>query len=146
MRASGVLQKCLCRSLLGVHALRKRTLLRAVGITVSAVTGSGSLPAYVPRWLQEVNLTPFFGAAANSPWISTTRSLEVAQGYEGGNGIVAIDLSKVDAPYVELWQQAPPTLVGGPQSIPYWRSLYAQEVTVNQAIPRNAIIGWVKTP
>ena len=86
------------------------------------------------------------GAAANSPWISTTRSLEVAQGYEGGNGIVAIDLSKVDAPYVELWKQAPPTLVGGPQSIPYWRSLYAQEVTVNQAIPRNAIIGWVKTP
>jgi hypothetical protein len=86
------------------------------------------------------------GAAANSPWISTTRSLEVAQGYEGGNGIVAIDLSKVDSAYVELWKQGPPTMVGGSQSIPYWRSLYAQEVTVNQAIPRNAIIEWAKTP
>lgn len=86
------------------------------------------------------------GAAANSPWISTTRSLEVAQAYNSGNGIVAIDLNQVNSPMVELWTQAPPTLVGGTQSIPYWRSVFAQEVTVYQTIPRSAVIGWAKTP
>lgn len=30
-------------------------------------------------------------AADHGPWISTTRVLDMAKGYEGGNGVVAID-------------------------------------------------------
>lgn len=78
------------------------------------------------------------GAAANSPWISTTRLLDVAKGYEGGNGIVGIDLSKVGSFQAEVWQTAP--RVNGVAGLPYHRSIWSQEVTIYQGIPQNAII------
>ncbi|WP_217429992.1 hemagglutinin repeat-containing protein [Rugamonas rubra] len=78
------------------------------------------------------------GAAANSPWISTSRLLDVAKSYESGNGIVAIDLSKVGSFRAEVWQTAP--RVNGVTGIPYFRSIWAQEVTIFQEIPQNAII------
>nr|WP_307732171.1 hemagglutinin repeat-containing protein [Massilia aurea] len=78
------------------------------------------------------------GAAANSPWISTTRLLDVAKGYEGGNGIVGIDLSKVGSFQAEVWQTAP--RVNGVAGLPYHRSIWAQEVTIFQEIPQSAII------
>ncbi|MEN2424435.1 LysM peptidoglycan-binding domain-containing protein [Chromobacterium vaccinii] len=84
------------------------------------------------------------GAAANSPWISTTRVLDVAKGYEGGNGIVAIDLNKLDALQVEVWQHVP--RVNGVEGLPYHRSIWAQEVTIFQHIPRDAIVGPVRMP
>ncbi|WP_338768686.1 DUF6861 domain-containing protein [Massilia sp. METH4] len=78
------------------------------------------------------------GAASNSPWISTTRLLDVAKEYEGGNGIVGIDLSKVESFHTEVWQTAP--RVNGVAGLPYHRSIWAQEVTIYQEIPQNAII------
>lgn len=78
------------------------------------------------------------GAATNSPWISTTRLLDVAKGYEGGNGIVGIDLSKVGSFQAEVWQTAP--RVNGVAGLPYHRSIWAQEVTIFQEIPQSAII------
>ncbi|GGY21200.1 hypothetical protein GCM10011289_26120 [Paludibacterium paludis] len=81
---------------------------------------------------------------ANSPWISTTRVLDVAKGYEGGNGIVAIDLNKLDALQVEVWQHVP--RVNGVEGLPYHRSIWAQEVTIFQHIPRDAIVGPVRMP
>ena len=84
------------------------------------------------------------GAAQNSPWISTTRSLEVAQGYDSGNGIIAIDLDQVDSLQAEVWQTAP--RVNGVDGLPYHRSIWAQEVTIYQTIPPKAIIGPVVPP
>lgn len=78
------------------------------------------------------------GAAANSPWISTTRLLDVAKGYEDGNGIVGIDLSKLGSFQTEVWQTAP--RVDGVAGLPYHRSIWAQEVTIFQEIPQSAII------
>ena len=82
------------------------------------------------------------GAAANSPWISTSRNLEVAKSYDSGNGVIAIDLSKVDALQIEVWQTAP--RVNGVEGLPYHRSYWAEEVTIFQDIPHSAILGPVK--
>ncbi len=79
------------------------------------------------------------GAAANSPWISTTRSLEVAEAYQSGNGIAVINLNKVPSFQVELWKHAPATLNKGKEAIPFWRSLFSREVTIYQTIPKAAI-------
>lgn len=67
------------------------------------------------------------------------RSLEVAQGYDIGHGIIAIDPDSVDSPQAEVWQTAP--RVNGVEGLPYHRSIWAQEVTIYQTIPRKAIIG-----
>jgi hypothetical protein len=82
------------------------------------------------------------GAAANSPWISTNRNLDVAKAYDSGNGIIAIDLNKLDALQVEVWRAAP--RVNGVQGLPYHRSIWAQEVTIHQRIPFDAVLGPVK--
>jgi hypothetical protein len=82
-------------------------------------------------------------AAANSPWISTTKSLDIAQAYDSGNGIIAIDLKQLDSLQIEVWQKAP--RVNGVDGLPYHRSIRAQEVTVYQTIPPKAIVGPVKT-
>lgn len=70
------------------------------------------------------------GAKGNSPWISTTRELDIANSYSSGNGIVAIDLNKVDSLVTEVWQLAP--RVNGVKGLPYHRSIWAQEVTIYQ--------------
>ncbi len=81
------------------------------------------------------------GAAANGPWISTIRNLDVARGYDSGAGIVAIDLDKVDSIQVEVWRTSP--RVNGPDGRAYHRSIWAEEVTIYQSIPPSAIIGGV---
>ncbi len=83
------------------------------------------------------------GAAANSPWISTSKILDVAQAYDSGNGVVAIDLSKVDSLQVEVWQTAPN--VSGAEGLAFQRSYWGQEVTVYQTIPQSAVVGPVPT-
>ncbi|MFB9111577.1 LysM peptidoglycan-binding domain-containing protein [Xanthomonas arboricola pv. corylina] len=82
------------------------------------------------------------GAAANSPWISTTREIEVAKAYDSGNGIVLIDLNKVSSLQAEVWQTAP--RVNGREGLPYHRSIWSQEVTIYQSIPSNAVLGYLK--
>ena len=82
------------------------------------------------------------GAAENSPWISTTKNLDIAKAYDSGYGIVAIDLNKVNALKVEVWQHAP--RVNGVEGLPYHRSIWAQEVTIFQEIPNSAITGLIK--
>ncbi|MDT3586768.1 RHS repeat-associated core domain-containing protein, partial [Cronobacter sakazakii] len=42
------------------------------------------------------------GAAKNSPWISTTKDLDIARAYDSGHGIIAIDLNKVTSFNVEV--------------------------------------------
>lgn len=81
------------------------------------------------------------GAAANSPWISTSRRLDVAQAYDSGQGVAVIDLNRVRSLQVEVWQTAP--RVDGVLGLPYHRSIWAQEVTIFSTIPRDAVI-WSK--
>lgn len=103
------------------------------GLTAKSVNGTWTAAEHV------ANAGPGTGgAAANSPWISTSRVLDVAKSYEGGNGVIAIDLNKVPSLQVEVWQTAP--RVNGPAGLPYHRSIWAQEVTIHQTIPREAII------
>lgn len=86
------------------------------------------------------------GALRNDPWIGTTRDYEVVigpQGYNSGNGIVAINLNKVPNAKVELWQTAPRTNIYDPfdlrSTMPYHRSVWAQEVSIYQSVPSQAI-------
>jgi hypothetical protein len=91
------------------------------------------------------------GALRNDPWIGTTRDYEVVigpQGYDSGNGIVAINLNKVPNAQVELWRTAPRTNIYNPpdaqstlfpSTLPYHRSIWAQEVSIYQRVPSQAI-------
>jgi hypothetical protein len=67
--------------------------------------------------------------------------LDIAQAYDSGNGVVAIDLSKVPSLQVEVWQSAP--RVNGVEGLPYFRSIFGQEVTVYKTIPQSAVVGYV---
>jgi hypothetical protein len=69
----------------------------------------------------------------NSPWISTSRRLDVAQAYDSGHGGIAIDLNKVSSLQAEVWRTAP--RVNGVQGLPFHRSFWAEEVTVHQGAP-----------
>jgi len=100
------------------------------GLTARAPSGTLTAAEHV------ANVNP-----ARSPWISTTRNLDVARAYNGGNGMVAIDLSKVPSFQAEVWRTAP--RVSGVNGLPYFRSIWAQEVTIFQEIPASAIIGSV---
>ncbi|EPF4654738.1 RHS repeat-associated core domain-containing protein, partial [Cronobacter sakazakii] len=82
------------------------------------------------------------GAAKNSPWISTTKDLDIARAYDSGHGIIAIDLNKVTSFNVEVWQHAP--RVNGIEGLAYHRSIWAQEVTIYKDIPNSAITGIIK--
>ncbi|WP_276207157.1 RHS repeat-associated core domain-containing protein, partial [Lonsdalea iberica] len=82
------------------------------------------------------------GPAKNSPWISTTKDLDIARSYDSGHGIIEIDLNKVSSPNAEVWKTAP--RVNGTGGLPYHRSIWAQEVTVYKEIPNSAIKGLMK--
>jgi hypothetical protein len=77
-------------------------------------------------------------ASTQSPWISTTRLPGVAAAFDSGNGIAAIDLSKVPSLQVEVWKTAP--RVNGVAGLAYHRSIWGQEVTIFQHIPASAIV------
>jgi len=75
--------------------------------------------------------------ARTSQWISTTRSLAIATERFGKNGVVAIDLSKVGTPVVDL--------TGGIPGMPsnYMLSRWAakmQEVLIMDSVPAAAIV------
>lgn len=105
-----------------------------LGLTAKNPNGSWSAEDHVAN----LNRNTRGGAAANSPWISTTRSYEVAQGYEGGNGIVVVNLGRVPGVQAEVWQTAPRSSIYD-LTKPYHRSIWAQEVTVNQSVPSQAL-------
>lgn len=106
------------------------------GLTAKAPGGSWSAADHVSK------LGPGTGGpAANSPWISTSKLRDVAQAYDSGHGVAMIDLNKVKSLQVEVWQNAP--RVNGEAGLAYHRSIWSQEVTVYQTIPREAII-WPK--
>jgi hypothetical protein len=89
------------------------------------------------------------GAAGNSPWISTTRELEIAKAYDSGHGVIAIDLNKVPSLQVEVWRIATRfnsvSEAGSfDRFIPYHRSIWAQEVTIGQRIPHSAVLGRIQ--
>lgn len=110
---------------------------QGLGLTAKAPNGTWTAAEHV------ANTGPGAGgAAANSPWISTSRSLDVAKSYDSGNGVIAIDLNKVGSLQVEVWKTAP--RVNGVEGLPYQRSIWAQEVTIHQRIPANAILGPLK--
>jgi hypothetical protein len=107
-----------------------------------ALGGSWSADEHVANQALSVDSKAAGGAAANSPWISTTKDINVARAYDSGNGIATIDLNKVSSQQVEVWQTAPRTTgVGG---LAYQRSIWSQEVTVFQDIPNAAITGITK--
>lgn len=113
------------------------------GLTAKAPNGTWSAAEHV------ANSGPGTGgAAANSPWISTSKRLDVAQAYDSvaqaydsGHGVAMIDLNKVGSLQAEVWQTAP--RVNGTAGLPYHRSIWGQEVTIYGTIPREAII-WPK--
>jgi len=75
--------------------------------------------------------------ARTSQWISTTRSLAIATERFGKNGVVAIDLSKVGNPVVDLTAGIP----GMPSN--YMLSRWAakmQEVLIMDSVPAAAIV------
>lgn len=70
-----------------------------------------------------------------SPWISTTKSMEVAAGKYGGNGGVAIDLNKVTSEVVDV---SGGFANGGRFSS--W-AIADQEVLIRGSVPPEAIVG-----
>jgi RHS repeat-associated protein len=79
---------------------------------------------------------------ANDPWIATTRELEVAKSFDSGKGLVAIDLNKVSSTQLKAWEIYP--RVNGAAGLPYHYSIWQQEISIYQNIPREAIRGYVK--
>ncbi len=79
---------------------------------------------------------------ANDPWIATAKDIEIARASDSERGIVAIDLTKVPAPQAKAWEFYP--RVNGIEGIPYHYSIWQQEVSVQGAIPKEAIVGFVK--
>ncbi|MFP8733600.1 hypothetical protein [Klebsiella aerogenes] len=63
------------------------------------------------------------GAFENSPWISTSKLKQVAESYDNGHGIIAIDLNKVPSLQAEVWRHVP--RVNGVDGLPYHRSIWA---------------------
>jgi hypothetical protein len=120
-----------------ITAADAEALAAGRGLTAKAPQGTWTAAEHVANSGPGVG-----GAAANSPWISTTRSLDLARAYDGGLGIVRIDLSKVTSFQAEVWRTAP--RLNGVQGLPYHRSIWAQEVTIFQEIPASAILGPVR--
>ena len=147
---TGAIAKGVTGTLAAAGAGQKSTIVYRALTPADAISieGGGGIMAKAPNgtWTASehvANSGPGIGgAAANSPWISTTRSLEVSKAYDGGNGIIAIDLNKLNSMKVEVWQAAP--RVNGVDGLAYHRSIWSQEVTIYQSIPPKAIIGPVR--
>ncbi|NMO94324.1 RHS repeat-associated core domain-containing protein [Paenibacillus lemnae] len=85
------------------------------------------------------------GSWANDPYISTTTDIDVARGFNqsGSNlGIVEIDLNKVPTLALKGYELYPRK--NGVEGLPYHYSIWQQEVSVHQRIPKDAIKGFIK--
>lgn len=107
-----------------------------IGLSAKAPNGTWTAAEHVANSGPGVG-----GAPINSPWIPTSRSLDVAKTYDSGYGVIEIDLNKIGSFQTEVWKTAP--RVNGVEGLPYHRSIWAQEVTIHQTIPATAIKGYV---
>jgi RHS repeat-associated protein len=122
----------------GITAADAEAISLGRGLVAKAPGGTWSAAEHV------ANAGPGAGGAMmNSPWISTSRRLNIAQAYDSGYGVIAIDLDKVAALQAEVWRTAP-RVNTFPEGLPFFRSFWADEVTIYQEIPFEAILGSVK--
>jgi hypothetical protein len=75
--------------------------------------------------------------ARESQWISTTKSLTVAETKFGANGVVAIDLSKVTTQVVDVSAGIP--LMSPTTMLSRW-AIKAEEVVIQDYVPAEAIM------
>ena len=102
-----------------------------------AMDGTWTAAEHVANQPLSLNSAAAGGPWKNSPWISTTKNMDIAKAYDSGFGIVQVDLNKVNALQVQVWEHAPRTT--GIDGLAYHRSIWAQEVTILQEIPYSAI-------
>ncbi|WP_369696236.1 hypothetical protein [Lonsdalea britannica] len=117
-------------------------LARGESILGKTLGGNWSAAEHVANRYLSVASNAAGWSAKNSPWISTTKDLDIARSYDSGHGIIEIDLNKVSSTNVEVWKIAP--RANGTEGLPYHRSIWTQEVTVYKDIPNSAIKGVIK--
>ncbi|NOZ12425.1 MAG: hypothetical protein GXO69_02110 [Acidobacteria bacterium] len=66
----------------------------------------------------------------------------MARVFDSGKGIVIIDLNKVSSTQLKAWELYP--RVSGEAGFPYDYSIWQQEISVYQNIPKEAIVGIIK--
>jgi hypothetical protein len=113
------------------------TVARGDGITAKNPEGEWSLAEHLVRRSSRTSW-------ANDSWISTTTDQSVAEGFnQAGSklGVVAIDLDQVPSETAEGWQIY--SRLPGEAGLPYYYSIWQQEVSVFQSIPQEAILGFV---
>lgn len=110
-------------------------LTSGLGLEAKNPTGSWSLGDHIALGSGKASW-------ANDPWIATTPNLDVARAFDGGRGIVAIDLDLVPSQQIRAWELYP--RVNGIEGLPYHYSIWQQETSIFQSIPREAIIGPIK--
>lgn len=79
----------------------------------------------------------------NDPFISKTSDINVAKGFDkagSGYGIVKIDLNKVKSASYKGFEIFP--RVNGKEGLPYYYSIWQQEISIYQEIPFEAIVGY----
>jgi hypothetical protein len=110
-----------------------------LGLEAKNPSGSWSLEEHILRGSKTT-------AWANDPYVSTTSDIEVARAFnEQGSklGIAKIDLSKVPVEnQLKGWEIFPRN--SGIKGIPYQRSIWQQEVSIFQQIPKEAIAEVIK--
>ncbi|MFT3733510.1 MAG: hypothetical protein QM776_00465 [Rhodocyclaceae bacterium] len=118
----------------GVTPADRVALDSGLGMTAKAPNGTWTAEQHV------LNYAPGTrgGAALNDPWIGTSWSYDVASGYNSGSGLVAVNLAKVPSASVEVWQGLARSQ-NYVESMAYHRSIWAQEVSIYQAIPAGAV-------
>ncbi|MCD1260165.1 S8 family serine peptidase [Paenibacillus athensensis] len=118
----------------------------------SLLQGKGLVSKYTPPNLEWTLLQHCTWGGADSkgkdisighdPWIATTKDFSVAQRFNSGNGIVVIDLNKVNSekkiPMYEFWGND--DLEGGLADV---YGFAEQEISVYKYIPQSAIVGYV---
>jgi len=113
-------------------------MARGEGIVAKNPEGEWSLAQHIVKGSSRTSW-------ANDPWISTTWDQGVAEGFnESGSklGVVAINLDRVSSVTAEGWRIYP--RLPGEAGLPYYYSIWQQEVSVFQGIPQEAIMGFVK--
>ena len=117
---------------------------QGLGITAKAPNGLWTAEEHVLN-ISRRQKAVLGGASQNDPWIGTTQNYKVADAYrhgpsgtDTGNGIVAINLGKVPAQnQVEVWRDIDRSTITG--KLAFNRSFWAQEVSVYQHIPQEAL-------
>lgn len=116
----------------GITAENAVTINQGQGIFAKAPAG---------EWSLEQHLT--FGSSqmsySNDPWIATSSQYNIAKSFNGGNGIVTIDLNQIPSNNIKIgWQDLGRTSPG------YHYSIWQQEISIFGNIPQAAIMSWDK--